>query len=123
MAAMKRELCMNKFLSIVRRVGRYNRRTPGGKMKVLDNLMRAALVFTFLMTMVGDTVGQTPATPASWALKTERTANGPEADLVVRTGDINNLGFGWPDRFDPFSGKSTPGHGYPWDSRPGAPDG
>ena len=54
---------------------------------------------------------------------TERIANGPEADLLVRTGDINNLGFGWPDGFDPFSGKSTPGHGYPWDPRPGAPDG
>src|SRR5690242_15585833 len=30
-----------------------------------------------------------------WALEYERTENGPEADLVVRTGDINNLGFGW----------------------------
>lgn len=61
--------------------------------------------------------------PASWAAKTERTVDGPEADLLVRTGDINNLGFGWPDNFTPFSGKSTPGHGYPWDPRPGAPDG
>jgi outer membrane protein OmpA-like peptidoglycan-associated protein len=61
--------------------------------------------------------------PASWALKTERTVNGPEADLMVRTGDINNLGFGWEKGFDPFSGKSTPGHGYPWDPRPGAPEG
>ena len=60
-----------------------------------------------------------------WALKYERTVSSPEADLVVRTGDINNLGFGWPDGFDPFSGKSTPGH--PWpdpDKIPqGAPDG
>jgi outer membrane protein OmpA-like peptidoglycan-associated protein len=91
-------------------------------MKLFDNLMGAPLVFIFLMVLVGNAAGQ-PAGPASWALKTERTVNGPEADLVVRTGDINNLGFGWPDRFDPFSGKSTPGHGYPWDPRPGAPDG
>lgn len=48
---------------------------------------------------------------------------GPEADLVVRTGDINNLGFGWPANFDPFSGQSTPGHGYPWPARAGAPAG
>ncbi len=27
-----------------------------------------------------------------WALKYERTTGGPEADLVVRAGDINNLG-------------------------------
>lgn len=58
-----------------------------------------------------------------WALKYERTENGPEADLVVRTGDINNLGFGWPQGFDPFSGNSTPPHKYPWNPRPDEPDG
>ncbi len=45
-----------------------------------------------------------------WALEYERSVGGPEADLVVRTGDINNLGFGWPPGFDPFSGQSTPIH-------------
>src|SRR5690242_18446366 len=49
-----------------------------------------------------------------WALKYERTENGSEAELVVRTGDINNLGFGWPTGFDPFSGRSTPVHRFPW---------
>lgn len=48
-----------------------------------------------------------------WALEYERTVGGPEADLVVRTGDINNLSFGWPKGFDPFSGQSTPGHPWP----------
>ena len=48
-----------------------------------------------------------------WPLEYERTVGGPEADLVVRTGDINNLGFGWPSDFDPFSGKSTPPHLFP----------
>lgn len=48
-----------------------------------------------------------------WALEYERTVGGPEADLIVRTGDINNLGFGWPKGFDPFSGQSTPGHPWP----------
>lgn len=58
-----------------------------------------------------------------WAMKYERTENGPDADLVVRTGDVNNLGFGWPAGFDPFSGNSTPPHPFPWEPRPGAPDG
>jgi outer membrane protein OmpA-like peptidoglycan-associated protein len=58
-----------------------------------------------------------------WALEYERTENGPEADLVVRTGDISNLGFGWPKDFDPFSGKSTYPHNFPWSPRPGSPDG
>jgi OmpA-OmpF porin, OOP family len=60
-----------------------------------------------------------------WALKYERTEGGREADLVVRTGDINNLGFGWPQGFDPFSGQSTPPHQWPDLNKipPGAPDG
>ncbi len=62
-------------------------------------------------------------TPAPWSATSERTVGGPEADLVVRTGDINNLGFGWPQGFDPFSGKSTPSHGYPWTPPTGAPAG
>jgi OOP family OmpA-OmpF porin len=57
-----------------------------------------------------------------WALEYERTVGGPEADLVVRTGDINNLGFGWKyydfaaqkeELLDPFSGKSTQAHQWP----------
>jgi OmpA-OmpF porin, OOP family len=62
-------------------------------------------------------------TAHDWALEYERTENSPEADLVVRTGDISNLGFGWPKRFDPFSGKSTFPHPFPWSPRPGSPDG
>jgi len=58
-----------------------------------------------------------------WALEYERTENGPEADLVIRTGDINNLGFGWPKDFDPFSGKSTYPHPFPWSPKPGSPVG
>jgi outer membrane protein OmpA-like peptidoglycan-associated protein len=55
--------------------------------------------------------------------ETERTVSGPEADLLVRTGDINNLGFGWPQGFDPFSGESTPPHPFPWTPPPGSPPG
>ena len=58
-----------------------------------------------------------------WAIQYERTEAGPEADLVVRTGDINNLGFGWPKNYDPFSGKSTPPHPFPWSPKPASPDG
>jgi OmpA-OmpF porin, OOP family len=58
-----------------------------------------------------------------WALQYERTEGGPEADLVVRTGNINNLGFGWPKNYDPFSGRSTPPHPFPWSPKPGTPDG
>lgn len=70
-------------------------------------------------------VAATGDTGKDWALKYERTEGGPEADLVVRTGDINNLSFGWPQGFDPFSGNSTPPHQWPDANRipDGAPDG
>jgi OmpA-OmpF porin, OOP family len=55
--------------------------------------------------------------------ETERTVGGSEADLVVRTGDLNNLGFGFPKGFDPFSGDSTPPHAYPWSPPPESPAG
>jgi outer membrane protein OmpA-like peptidoglycan-associated protein len=61
--------------------------------------------------------------PRDWAIQYERTEGGAEADLVVRTGDISNLGFGWPKNYDPFSGKSTYPHPFPSSPKPGSPDG
>lgn len=42
------------------------------------------------------------------------SSNSEEAELVVQYGDVDNLGFGWPPSFDPFSGASTPKHDYPF---------
>jgi len=36
------------------------------------------------------------------------------SDIVVRVGDVDNLGFGWSKGFDPFCGMNTSVHGYPW---------
>lgn len=100
-------------------------RVTRGTMIFRKRSRHVALFYALVFTLAPRAVSQTHhfVAPASWSAKTERTVNGPEADLLVRTGDINNLGFGWPDGFDPFSGKSTPGHGYPWDPRPDAPSG
>lgn len=57
---------------------------------------------------------QTTANDGDWASKDTSISNTPEADLMVRTGDIDNLGFAWPTNFDPFSGNNTPVHAYPW---------
>ncbi len=48
------------------------------------------------------------------------TGGGVTAEKIFITGDIDNLGFGFPKGFDVFSGNSTPSHGYPW--KPGAND-
>ncbi|GBD88887.1 putative lipoprotein YiaD precursor [bacterium BMS3Abin03] len=39
---------------------------------------------------------------------------GKDADIKIRVGDIDNLGFGWAVNFDPFCGNNTPSHPYPW---------
>lgn len=41
-----------------------------------------------------------------------------EADLMIRVGDIDNLGFGFDEEYDPFSGRSTWSHEFPWKFKP-----
>ncbi len=43
--------------------------------------------------------------------------------MIVRVGDIDNFGYGWPDDFNPFSGLSTPEHGYPFYPEGNDPEG
>lgn len=49
-----------------------------------------------------------------WDTQEVTLFNTSEADVMIRVGDIDNLGFGWPSGFDPFSGNSTPIHSFPW---------
>jgi hypothetical protein len=68
--------------------------------------------------------GQTgKAVKENWALEHQEILNHPEAELLVRHGSINNLGFGWPAGFDPFSGGATPVHRFPWKVNPKAAQG
>jgi len=54
-----------------------------------------------------------------WSMENIMLTNTPEAECMIRTGDIDNLGFGWEQGFTPFSGRSTGSHGFPWDAKPG----
>lgn len=49
-----------------------------------------------------------------WAAQQVTLYNTSEADVMVRFGDIDNLGYGWPGGFDPFSGATTPAHAFPF---------
>ncbi|MBW6460443.1 MAG: carboxypeptidase regulatory-like domain-containing protein [Bacteroidales bacterium] len=49
-----------------------------------------------------------------WSAQRVTLYNTPEAAIMVRAGDIDNLGFGWPAGFDPFTGATTPVHSYPF---------
>lgn len=53
-----------------------------------------------------------------WTKQLVTLKNTPEADYMIRIGDIDNLGYGWPEDFNPFSGRSTPGHDWPFNINP-----
>ncbi len=74
-----------------------------------DNFTASAATWRFQASEVA-----TNLTDGDWTAKQVSLANTPEAGFMTRLGTINNLGFGWPAGFDPFSGKTTPGHGFPW---------
>lgn len=53
----------------------------------------------------------------NWTAQSAELANTLEADYIIRIGDIDNLGFGWPKGFDPFCSRSTEVHSYPWEAK------
>lgn len=52
----------------------------------------------------------------NWSSQSAEITNSLEADYIIRIGDIDNLNFGWPDDFDPFCGRMTQAHSYPWEA-------
>ena len=62
---------------------------------------------------------RTTATDGDWSAQRAALADTAEAERVIRTGDIDNLGFGFPEGFDPFTGRSTEPHAFPFDPQPG----
>lgn len=53
-----------------------------------------------------------------WHLQQTVLKNSMQAEFIIRIGDVDNLGFGWPGGFDPFCGKMTEEHSYPWEINP-----
>jgi outer membrane protein OmpA-like peptidoglycan-associated protein len=54
------------------------------------------------------------ANDGDWSKQYLALRNTAEADLMIRVGDIDNLGFGFDADFDPFTGRSTGAHEFPW---------
>lgn len=58
-----------------------------------------------------------------WSAKTITLSDTEEAELMVRTGDIDNVGFGFDQGYNPFTAEETSRHGYPWEPDDTDPDG
>lgn len=51
----------------------------------------------------------------AWSAPSAVLTNTSEAQVIIRVGDVDNLSFGWPTDFDPFCGRMTQTHAYPWE--------
>ncbi|MDX2012942.1 MAG: OmpA family protein [Myxococcaceae bacterium] len=81
--------------------------------------MRSALGVLVLAT-VAAAQGKSVTEDRAWANPGAALKGGLEAAVIVRVGDVDNLNFGWPEGFDPFCGRMTSSHDWPW--KPAAGD-
>lgn len=78
--------------------------------------MKKLFVFSATLLLSLLSIAQrTTDNDGDWSLQFVVLKNTAEADLMIRVGDIDNLGFGFEEAFNPFSGRSTWSHGFPWD--------
>jgi len=75
------------------------------------------IIFGFVMMLARSSQAQVSA-DKEWSSQEVTILNSMEADVLIRIGDVDNLGFGWPEGFDPFCGRMTEVHSYPWESSP-----
>ncbi|HEX2926085.1 MAG TPA: S-layer homology domain-containing protein [Ruminiclostridium sp.] len=84
-------------------------------------LLSFVLIATFLP--VFSFAGTSDANNGDWSEKTVTLTDTDEAQLMVRVGDIDNVGYGFQKGYDPFTAERTKSHGFPWDPDPSDPDG
>ena len=79
--------------------------------------MKKAALFVALLSITVSAAAQVTTVSAdkNWKQQVVELKNTVEADYIIRIGDVDNLGYGWPDGFDPFCGRMTDAHGYPFE--------
>jgi len=87
-------------------------------MKKISLFFLTHLLLLALIPVVAFSQSQTISSDKDWASQQAALTNTSEADYIIRLGDVDNLGFGWPEGFDPFCGRMTDAHHYPWDVNP-----
>ncbi len=79
------------------------------------------VLILIMLISVNQLFGQvnTVSSDTDWSKQNSVLKNVPEAGFIIRTGDVDNLGFGWEEDFDPFCGRVTNSHEWPWEPRNG----
>lgn len=78
-------------------------------------MKKTLILFTAVAAFASADAQRNTPTDGDWTKQFVVLHNTAEADLMIRVGDIDNLGFGFEPDFNPFSGRSTWSHGFPWE--------
>lgn len=81
--------------------------------------MKKTFFLSVMIIFFLNAFSQTTVNDGDWEENYVLMSNTPEAEHMVRVGDIDNLNCGWQNNFDPFSGKETDSHQYPWPPQEG----
>ncbi|MFD0959680.1 S-layer homology domain-containing protein [Paenibacillus chungangensis] len=91
------------------------------KMKAVSMFMLALLLCAVIAPLSALAISDPDN--GDWDLESVTLRNTSEAELMVRSGSINNVGFGFYEDENPFTAEHTWSHPYPWEPREGAADG
>lgn len=88
-------------------------------MIIMRKITAIRLFFVFMVMCILQLKAQVSSVSSDrkWDSQQVILKNTSEADYIIRIGDVDNLGFGWPEGFDPFCSRMTELHGYPWEPR------
>ncbi|MEO8679388.1 MAG: OmpA family protein [Vicinamibacterales bacterium] len=76
---------------------------------------RHLLVALPILAIAATLHSQSVTSDLDWKAQSASLKGTKEAEFIIRVGDVDNLGFGWPAGFDPFCGRMTQAHAFPWD--------
>jgi predicted hotdog family 3-hydroxylacyl-ACP dehydratase len=91
--------------------------------KFISFFLAVMMIYSMVFSGIKVSAATTDANNGDWSAENITLTNTSEAQLMVRVGDIDNFGFGWPSSFDPFSGNETPSHSLPFYPTSNDPDG
>lgn len=76
--------------------------------------MKRLLILLGIFSCAQGLRAQADTVPNDWSAQRVNLQNTPEAAYLYRVGDVDNLGFGYEEGLDPFCGRTTEPHDYPW---------
>src|SRR5690349_1189838 len=85
-------------------------------MKMIARIFRSLVLLAIVINVKAQV--RTVTADVEWSKQQVVLKNSLEAEFIIRLGDADNLNFNWPEGFDPFCGRMTESHFFPWQPNP-----